>query len=437
MLRVIFWSCLGGGLALSAALGCGGSAALRAAEAGRLVELRAALADELARGALDDEEARGIARAVAEGEILRARPPSGEARLMELRRCARHLEPALRERAAGADAIAPVAAMILLDAGLSDMKEAQEHAARMARAAEPDVAAAFRAVHARTLVGPGDGPARRKRLLDGDQAVRVAALRAAIVAADPHDREAVLDAARLDPYPLARTLAIRAAAQGGEAVALALRDVWVLADEPSREAIAETWASPRMMDAGGRKQLLWVIATQRGAPGIAAARALAHAGGAGAADAIGVLVHAIEEGTTNDRIYAIHAVPFEDASARAALARAKDDPDEAVAVAALSRQVEALPLSSTDRTAAAARLLKLAAGTTTRAILAKDVLARAGFRQITAILLRDAASTDDRLRGAAAEGLIALGERPRAARLLADPEPHVRAAAACAMLSGP
>src|SRR5262249_54158437 len=104
--------------------------------------------------------------------------------------------------------------------------------------------AAWRATAARAVVGEGDGPKRRTLILDGDQDVRIAALRASADVADAEDTSAVLEAARLDPHPLARTVAIRAAgAIGGERVVLALKDVWAGADEGSRHAIADAWAT--------------------------------------------------------------------------------------------------------------------------------------------------------------------------------------------------
>lgn len=436
MLRGLIRTCVVGGLLLFAATGCGASSAVRAAEGGQLADLGRLLAEEIRRGALDEDEARAVARALAEGEIRRSAPPAGADRLRELRPCARHVEDALLDRAGGADVTAAVAAMILIDTGLADLEERREHADLMARSTDPGIAVAFRAVHARTLLGEGDGAARRERLVDGDEEVRMAALRAAILAGEPGDREAVLEAARLDPNPLARALAIRAASMiGGEAVALALRDLWVLADERAREAIAEAWASPLILDAGGRKQLLWVISTQQGAPAIAAARALARDGEAAAPEAIGVLVRAIESGPTKDRVYAIRAIPLRGEVARAAIARARSDQDDAVAMAALLRDLDEPP-NEPARGAAIKRLLKLAEGGATRALQAKGALARAGAREIAPILLRDAKAREPHLREEAGVDLIALGEWARAAPLLADPEPRVRTVVACALLSG-
>lgn len=338
MVRVLSGSILAGLLSLAAVAGCASSASVRAAEAGRFDELRRALSDELRRGALDSDDARAIARALAAGEIARATPPSGVDRVRELRTCARPLEEALAERAAGTDAVATAAAMILLEAGLIDPESAKRRAREAAPGRDPGRDAALRALETRALVAAEDGALRRARMLDGDQEVRVAALRAAITAADPSDRAAVLEAARLDPHPLARTVAIRAAgALGGREVVLALRDLWVLSDEPGREAIAEAWAAPRALDAGGRAQLLWAISTQRGAPAIAAARGLVRAGGDGAGEAISVLLDAIRTSQSRDRVYAIRSAPLEDPAVRAALIEAQRDPDEAVVFAVHAR----------------------------------------------------------------------------------------------------
>lgn len=437
MVRVLSGSILAGLLSLAAVAGCASSASVRAAEAGRLDELRRALSDELRRGALDSDDARAIARALAAGEIARATAPAGIDRLRELRTCARPLEEALAERAAGTDAVATAAAMILLEAGLIDPESAKRRAREAAPGRGPGSDAALRALETRALVAAEDGALRRARMLDGDQEVRLAALRAAIAAADPSDRGAVLEAARLDPHPLARTVAIRAAgALGGPEIVLALRDLWVLSDEPGREAIAEAWAAPRALDAGGRAQLLWAISTQRGAPSIAAARGLVRVGGDGAGEAISVLLDAIRTSQSRDRVYAIRSAPLEDPAVRAALIEAQSDPDEAVVFAVHARHVDAPPgaVAARERAAAVSWLMKLASGTSTRAVLARGVLARAGVRAAVPLLERDLQSREIPVREAAGTGLVELGEIPRAALLLADADPQVRLAVACAIL---
>ncbi|MGK3968718.1 hypothetical protein WMF38_38055 [Sorangium sp. So ce118] len=437
MHRVLLGSILAGLLSLAAVAGCARSASVRAAEAGRFDELRRTLDHELRRGALDSDEARAIARAVAEGEIARATPPSGVERLRELRTCARPLEDALTDRAEGSDGMATAAAMILLETGLTEPAGVKRYATDAAAGRNPAKDAALRALQTRALVTAEDGALRRARMLDGDQEVRASALRAASAAADPNDRGALLEAARLDPYPLARTLAIRAAgALGGREIVLALRDTWVLSDEPGREAIAEAWAAPRAIDAGGRAQLLWAISTQRGAPAIAAARALVRAGGDGAGEAVAVLINVLRTSQSRDRIYAILSVPIEDAAARAALLEAQGDADDAVAFAAHARYVDAPPrvVAARERAAAVAWLMRLASGTSTRAVLARGVLARAGVRAAVPLLERDLRSQEIPVREAAGTGLVELGELPRAALLLADAEPQVRTSVACAIL---
>ncbi|WP_433929576.1 hypothetical protein AB3662_38055 [Sorangium cellulosum] len=437
MYRVLPGAILAGLLSLAAVTGCASSASVRAAEAGRFDELRRSMIDELRRGALDSDDARAIARAVAEGEIARATPPSGVDRVRELRTCARPLEDALDERAAGSDAVATAAAMILLEAGLTDPESAKRYAREAGPGRDPARSAALRALETRALVAAEDGALRRARTLDGDQEVRLAALRAAIAAADPNDRSALLEAARLDPYPLARTIAVRAAgALGGREVVLALRDLWVLSDEPGREAIAEAWAAPRAIDAGGRAQLLWAISTQRGAPAIAAARALVRAGGEGAGEAVSVLLDAIRTSQSRDRIYAIRSAPLEDPAVRTALLKAQGDPDEAVVFAVHARHLDASPgiVAARERAAAVAWLMKLATGTSTRAVLARGALARAGVRAAVPLLERDLRSHEIPVREAAGTGLVELGDLPRAALLLADVDPQVRTSVACAIL---
>ncbi|WP_437598040.1 hypothetical protein [Sorangium sp. So ce590] len=437
MHRVLSGSILAGLLSLAAVIGCASSASIRAAEAGRFDDLRRALNDDLRRGALDSDAARAIARAVAEGEIARATPPSGVDLLREIRTCARPLEDALAERAAGSDAVTTAAAMILLEAGITDPERVKLYANDAAAGRSPGKNAALRALETRALVAAADGAVRRSRMLDGDQEVRVSALRAAIAAADPSDRGALLEAARLDPYPLARTLAIRAAgALGGREVVLALRDIWTLSDEPGREAIAEAWAAPRALGDGGRAQLLWAISTERGAPAIAAARALVRVGGDGAGEAVSVLIGAIRASQSRDRVYAILSAPLEDPAVRAALLEAKDDPDHAVAFAVHARHVDAPPdtVAARERSAAVAWLMKLASGTSTRAVLARGALARAGVRAAVPLLERDLRSREIPVREAAATGLVELGESPRAALLLADAVPQVRISVACAIL---
>jgi hypothetical protein len=427
-------------------LGCGASPALRAAEEGNLPELKRAIADEVRRGDLDADEARGIARTVASAEAENAAGPVGADRIRELLPCAKEIQGALERRAEANDEVGAVAAFGLLEEGLATPEELGPRALSAAGAAGSakvgdTAAAAWRAVRARSLTAPGQGQERRRWMLDGDEGVRVAALRAAVDAAEASDTEALIEAARLDPNQLARTLAIRAlGAIGGERVVLALKDIWAFVDEPRRQVITTAWAAPRAIEAGGRRELLVVAETQKGTLGIAAAIALVRVGGAGSASALGVLARAIEAGTTRDRIFAINVSPLTAQPIREAVVKAQADSDEAVAIAAISRRVEASGAGSAkppERAALVAKLLKMASGDSALAARARGSLARARVREVIPLLERDLASRSVSAREAAGLSLAGMGELPRAVVLVADPEPRVRTSVACSILNAP
>jgi HEAT repeat protein len=396
------------------------------------------------RGELDADEARSIARTVASAEAENAAGPMGAERIRELLPCSKAIADALEKRAEASDEVAAVASLGLLEEGLASPEDMGPRAVSMATAAgsgKPGdtTAAAWRAVRARSLKAPRDGQERRRSMLDGDEGVRVAALRAAVDAADPADTDALIEAARLDPNQLARTLAIRAlGAIGGERVVLALKDIWALADEPRRQVITTAWAAPRAIEAGGRRELLLSAETQKGALGIAAAIGLVRAGGAGSASAIGVLARAIEAGPTRDRIYAINVSPLSAQPIREAVIKAQTDPDEAVALAAMSRRVEVSGgAKAPERAALVAKLLKIAAGDSALAARARGSLARARVREVIPLLEREVKSKSVDARTTAALSLAGMGELPRAVLLVADPEPRARTSVACAILNAP
>jgi hypothetical protein len=444
-LRSHFWfRC--GRAALAAALlasgaGCA-SSAIQAAETGRTTDLRHAIIEQARRGELGAYEARQIARAVAGSEIDRAKAPDGVSRIHQFQTCARFLEDALQRRAEGSDEVAATASLVRLEAGLVEPEALAPHASiPVAAAAQSASSAAWRAAGARALVSSDAARLRRELTRDGDEQVRLAALRAARDAADPADAVAVLEAARLDPHPLARTMAIRAAgAIGGQAVVLALKDVWATADSWARQAIADAWSAPRSIDAGGRRELIWAVETQKGTPSIAAAVALIRAGGLGSAAALGTLARALESGPAQDRIFAIALAPLSAPSIRQAVTRAQKDPDESVALSALEKWIQTSPagggpaLGSAERAAAVQRLLKVAQGSTKGARTAKAALAGAGVPEVIPMLLKELDSAVGPIRQAAGASLAIMGELPRAVILTADPEPDVRAAIACAIL---
>jgi HEAT repeat protein len=424
-------------LASLASTRCAGSPAIRAAELGRFEGVREQLSAQVARGRLSAGDASAFARAVAHGEIARAAGEDGLTRLHELEPCVREVDTALGHRADKRDTIGAAAALLLVEAGL----EAPGRYAAWAHREAGDPEAAFRPLGARSLVSEDEGDLRRRLIADGDEEVRRNALHAASTAADPGDVEAVLEAARVDPYPAARDQAIRAAgALGGERVVTALKDLWPRADASAREAIVAAWASPRSLPGGGRRELSWVVDTQRGPAAILAASALVHAGGTGAAEAAGAMERAVKDGPSADRIQAIKLVPMSLAPLREAVAKAESDPDEAVAVAALARRLETpaehggAPPRSPAREAIIARLLPIASAAGLGAAAAREALAKAQISQITPILERDGAASDAKTRAAAGSTLALLGDLGRAAVVAADLEPHVRTTVACAIL---
>jgi hypothetical protein len=335
--------------------------------------------------------------------------------------------------------------MVRLEAGLSP----REDFLHWASEAPGGKRAAFRAVGARALWGSEDGELRRKLFLDGDQAVRLAALRAAERAASAADTDALLDAARVDPFPMARTVAVRAAgAIGGERIVLALKDLWAAADPTLRQAIADAWGTPASIDAGGRRELSWAADTQGGAPAIAAAYALVRAAnhaapipaGPGVADALGVIERAMKSGVTHERTFAITIAPLSVPALQKAVIEASNDTDEEVALAAVSRRLDTTFLqggaSAADRPAPIATLLTAASsGEKMRGLVARNTLARAGAREVLPLLDKEASSSDAQARKAAGTAFVALGELPRAAVLAADADARVRDGVACSLLT--
>lgn len=414
-------------------LGCASSPGLRAAEAGQWNGLSKEVAAAVKAGKLEAADATKLAWATARGEALRAQGDGGADTLRDLEACARHVDGPLEARQESGDELGALAAMIRLEAGL-------ESARAMASRAQ-SVSAAWRAVGARALVGEEDGAARRARMLDQDQDVRLAALRAAATARDPADVEALLEAARVDPYPLARTAAIRAAGEiGGARVVVALKDLWPRADEGDKIAIAEAWATEPSIDAGGRDELQAVLAKERGTSAIEAAFALVRTRRAtGNDDAVGVLERAIQEGATKERLHALLVAPLANDLLRDAIVKAQDDKDEVIAIFAIARRLEVTPeqrgAPDKERAALAQKLLGWAASDQPFAREAKRALARGRVREVLPLLERDVESKDLRARETAGLALASLGDLPHAAIAAVDVDPRVRVRVACAILN--
>jgi HEAT repeats len=418
---------------------CGGAASIRAASLGRIEGLARLVDADVKRGAFDNDDAHELARAVARDMVAHAEGPDGAELVRGFGSCARPIDEALERRAEGGGPVAAAAVLVRVSARLAF---SDEDYVPWAKARPGELGAEFRAVGARVLTTKQHGALRRRLFSDGEQEVRVAALTAAGIAADPADMEPLLEAARLDPYPLARTLSIRAAGViGGERAVIGLKDLWAQADEPAREAIADAWGSPRARPVGGLRELSWAVDTQRGPAAIAAAAALTRGASGDLAEdaATAVLARAIFEGSSRERIFAIRVARLSSPSVREAVARAAVASDEEVMIAAASRLLGATAkegaASAAERPALVQRLLGVARSDhKVPALLAKSALAQAGAREVLPLLDRDAHGADAQARKAAGIALIALGELPRAAVVAADVDPRVRASVSCALI---
>lgn len=399
---------------------------MQAALYGDLATLKRRVQQEQREGDLDEGRVRDLAHAVAAREVRSAQGPLGAARLRQARPCAPALSRELEDRAARGDDGAAEAALSLLEIGGLDRRQAVE---RYAEASS----GAFRAVAARAAVAPGLGPLRRRFFVDPDERVRRAALRAAAEARAAADLEALLEAGRLDPDPVSRGLAIRAAGGiGGARAASALDDLWPRATPHLRVAIVDAWAVTATYRSGGAERLLRTVETERGLPAIAAAGALVRHGHPHASVAEALILRGIQHGSAAERHAAIALVRPEQPEARQALERAARDDDPQIRVQALER-LTGVPGA---RARAIAALEKLSAGDTPSALNARAALAKAGVSRVAPALERDlrAKSAWQRLRGALA--LVELDRYTSAATALADDDADVRLGLSCSIIAG-
>jgi HEAT repeat protein len=415
------------GLAFCA--GCAGAPALSAARSGDRAALGAALGVRQKAGDLSAREAADLAQAVAERDLAAATGDQAVARVQELRACARELDGALAERMRTHDAAGAAAALARVEArglGPDDVRV-------FAGDADP----AWRAVGARGLVRPDDRASRTRALMDADPRVRRQAVRAARDAADPGDLAPLAEVARVDPEPVVRTEAVRAIAglppTGGDAVALALRDLWTAGDEPLRGDIAAAWAAPSVWAAGGRDALRGALAAERGPGALEAAAAVLRRRDADveiAGMAAGQMARAMTSGGRVARLQAIAQATLERPELLAAVRTAVDNDDPEVRVSALAR------LAAHGDARARADLEALAQPGSPSAERARFALAETGDRSVQGWLEQDLAGPEPEDRLAAAVGLAALGVPSRSAPLLADASASVRTRAACTIVMG-
>lgn len=409
-----------------AAVGCGSSQAVNAAQKGDYATLKRVLAEKVKAQSLDGGEARAVARAVARYEVSNGKGDDGVKRVDELRACVSPAGSILSDRGKADDEAAARAIYLLLDAH-------ELGPGSWAKKAD-STDGAWRAVGARALVSSSQGDARRALFVDLDTRVRRAALGAASEARDAGDLGELLEIVRVDPEPSCRSEAAKAAAEiGGRRVVVSLKDRWSGAEEGVRASIVSAWASERVVGEGGLEQLLWVAETQAGAPAVSAARLLSTMADHEATIGRGALLRAIDDGPTPVRVMAINLSVPTDATHRKSLEKAASSSDALVKVAALSRLSE-LP---DQRDKALAELGTMAASTSIERNPARSALAKARDRRVVPLLAEDLSAPEPGVRAWAANELSSMKEFPQASMALADADVSVRTRAACSIMAMP
>lgn len=402
---------------------CGASNVVNTARNGDLKTLRAQIIDGQNHGTLDQAEVVEVARAVAGREVRSANQDRAVDRIHQVRSCAGSLRNVLEDRADKADDAGAEAQLALIDAGFD---RSPGFVTKYSRAES----GAWRAVGARLTYGLAHAGLRQQLMGDGDERVRRAAIAASRDARDKRDIEALLESTRVDPDPLSRSMAARAAGNlGGEVVVQGLKDVWSTADEATRVTIVDAWAMPAAFRSGGEAQLLTVVETGEAMPAVSAAGALVRARGETAQSGAALLSRVASEGPTAERSLALQWLPLDDADALKIIQKSAKDPDPKVKAGALGRLLE-----TTHRKDAKRDLLKLAKGKSDAAFPARLILARAGVQEVAPLLKPDLSAKASYVREQAAIALAQLEQFASAATALADENPSVRTRVACSIL---
>jgi hypothetical protein len=412
-------------LAAALLFSCATSGVVETALHGDLAALKRDVKREQEHGDLDRARVKKLAEAVAGREVRSAKGDAAVAKLHAVRPCAVPLQDVLFDRAGKGDDAAAEATLILLELGkLNARRQVEKYG--MASSG------AWRAVAARAATRPSDGPLRRKLIADPDERVRRAALAAAVDAIQPDDLNALLEAARLDPDPLCRSLAVRAVGGvGGNQAVTALDDLWARADETTRVTLVDAWAMDAAFRQGGEGKLVRIAETDQGVTQVSAAAALTRRGGADAELGTQILARAIKEGSELERRLAIQLAPVQDADVQKALLGASKDANKEVAVIALAR----LAGTPKGREKGIEGLRPLAKNADEVGVQARAALAAARDEGVKQQLVAQLAEPKARYRTVAAVGLLRLGDYSQAATALADDDPVVRTAVACSVLS--
>jgi hypothetical protein len=399
-------------------LGACTSAPARTALQADLPALKAAIEDADKQNRIDPSELVELAGAVLEREL--ASLSASADGFPDVAPCARQIRPALEHVANGSGDYSAPAALALIDAGFGAPRAAKSEAT-------------LQVIEARRAVGERAGERRRAFMLHGEASVRRAALSASLDGSDRRDITALAEAARLDPDPEARVLAIRGLGHiGGDAAVLALDDVHASAPPPERREIVRSWSAPATFAAGGQAELE-DVAQGNGELSVRAAIAL-EARLPGSALASAALVRAIEGDALEPRLVAIEAAPWSAKPVRAAILGARKHKDAATRVLALWRFAVAGELDPD----ATRELEQLGTDTVTPVgAVARAALARAGQSSVKPALRADLGAKQADRRVLAALSLLELEDWAGTARALGDDSPRVRRAVACEVLAEP
>lgn len=406
-------------------LACGNTSVRDAALQDDLPAFKEALARAQKRGELSQGDVESVARALVERELTSSRGDTAVARVRDVRACIGAVESTLDDLSERRDAGGGAAMLALVDSGRSSEGDL---VSLYAEDSDP----VWRSVGARAAMGCEHGQMRRALLLDDDLRVRRAALYAARAEVCAEDRAALIEAARLDPDPLSRSVAVQAlGALGGPEVVLALMDLWQASDAETRQGIVDAWATEPTYVAGGEARLLATVEKETGLVRVVAARGLLQNESQHAPLARNVLSKAARLGPSDERRLALGFLPLDTEGVKELEEAGKsDDPSVAVAAARRLLRVEE------KRKAARARLVELAKNDSTPVRRqAEMALAHDGDRSVLPALEKAQSSPDAEERRHAALALLALGDYPTAATGLADDVARVRTQVACAVLA--
>lgn len=419
--------------------------------------LRAEIAKDHAKGAISNDEARDIAKAVLDRHVSRLAGEAKEANVPELRACARDVATALETRSEKRDTTGAAIAKLLVEEGVfspNDTKRFRD---------DPDPA--YRSLSARRLTGDDDAEARKLSLVAREVLTRQMAALASGDGATLGELDALFETARLDPDVEVRHLALRAAVEAvarqkknvlegltsapdeDERLALAaarigldrLRDAWTTQSKDLRDDVASGFATSPFYELGGRDALRARLG-EGGPDRLVLVSAILRMGSSRreAEDAFlrenaaRVAVSALRDGSTLERSFAVLLVRPEGEGLEA-LQKASKDADRDVALSAMGKLLY-VPKEA-DR--ARVELVRVAGDKDDllHAPRARGLLAGAHYLPVQRWLEEQAARKELGLRLRAAAGLAALGRVARAAPLLADDDARVRTRAACLILA--